>query len=69
METKEAGIAFVIFGKIRMIAIVKATNPAIIKKGEPVSHSVCPLTTVLNCSNCDIKIITAKPFTKPNITG
>jgi hypothetical protein len=32
--------------------------------GVPEIHS----QATLNCSNCDLKMIIAKPFTKPNIT-
>jgi len=49
--------------------MVNATKALIVSKGEPESHSEVPSVTCLNCSNCDIKIITANPFTNPNITG
>ena len=60
MATSDAGIALVILGKTRMIAMVSATNPAMMNKGEPDIQWVWSLMTVLNCSNWDMKIITAK---------
>ena len=69
MATRDGGTALVILGKIRIIAMVKATNATIIKSGLPVNHSTCPFIITLNCSSCAEKMITARPFTKPNITG
>ncbi len=69
IATKEAGTALVIFGKPKTIPIVSATKPIIMYNGLPDNQTLSPLTITLNCSSCDMKIITAKPFTKPNITG
>jgi hypothetical protein len=69
IATREGGTALVIFGNKIIIAMVKATRRAIMYNGEPESQVTSPFTTVLNCSTCDMKIMTASPFTKPNITG
>ena len=65
MATNEEGIAFVILGKTSTTATVNATKEAIIINGVPANQS--PLLP-LNCSNCDMKITIANPFTKPYIT-
>ncbi|MNI89162.1 hypothetical protein D3C85_1221430 [compost metagenome] len=69
MATSDAGTALVIFGRTITMATVNNTSPSMVYKDGPLSHTSVPFTKVLNCCNCDMKIITANPFTKPNITG
>ena len=69
IAANEAGTALVSLGKNMTIPIVNATKPAIINRGLPDNQTLSPFTIVLNCSSCDMKMIIAKPFTNPNITG
>jgi hypothetical protein len=67
MATNEAGTALVTLGRKTTIAIVKATKPSIINIDYLITkHSIYDCFELLQLRH---KIIIAKPFTKPNITG
>src|SRR6056297_1244368 len=66
MAAKDAGITLVNLGSPQITTMVKSTKPKKIYKVLPLNHSP---STVWNWLICDIKMITAKPFTNPNITG
>ena len=51
IATSDAGIFLVTFGSSKTMAMVSATRPAMMRKGVPVSHSVCPFADILNCSS------------------
>src|SRR5690606_447102 len=63
---KDAGTALVNFGSLQIITIVSNTKPNIVYSEGPVNH--CPPSS-LNCSNWDIKMMMARPLTKPRMTG
>src|SRR5690554_4390876 len=69
IATNEEGTAFVSRGNKTTINIVTKVNPAIKYNAEPCNHSLEPLSVILNCATCDIKIMTANPFKKPYMTG
>lgn len=66
MATREAGITLVSLGKPQMINRVKNTKANKILKDWPVNHAP---SESLNCSNCEMKIMMAKPLTNPKMTG
>ncbi len=70
IAASEEGKTLVSFGNPQMISIVSNTRPSIAKSAFPCIHCRFPAVSVtLNCDSCDMKIMIARPFTKPNITG
>src|SRR5690554_1512772 len=85
IATNEAGTAFVYLGSFQIINIVNKTNPTIVPNSiKPLLRVLLKVNSPPEKSDesaglssmievkfgiCDKKIIIAKPFTKPNITG
>ena len=70
IAASEEGIAFVSRGSRAMIAIVSPTNPSISHSRCPLRNSICPEgASVLKLPIWASRITTARPFTKPSITG
>lgn len=65
IATNHDGTDFVSFGRKCIIAIVRSIKKDIISSSHHGSH----VQDTLNCPICAKKIIIARPFTKPSITG
>ena len=70
IAASDEGIALVSRGKTAMIVIVRPTRPSISHSRVPVRNSICPeAPSVLKLPIWASRITTARPLTKPSITG